>query len=75
MLVLRRKVGETILIGEDIEIELLEVSSQGAKLGIRAPRTTVILRKELKLTRDQNLAAASLPALTALTRTIDNLRG
>ena len=75
MLVLRRKAGESVLIGDDIEIELLDVNSQCAKIGIRAPRSTTILRKELKLTEDQNRMAAALPALPDLTRTLKNLRG
>ena len=61
MLVLRRRAGESLFIGDDIEIEILAVTSQGAKIGIRAPRETVILRKELKLTQQQNEAAAQAP--------------
>jgi carbon storage regulator CsrA len=63
------------MIGEEIEIELLEVNSQSVKLGIRAPRTTMILRKELKVAGDQNRAAAELPSLPDLTDTINKLRG
>jgi carbon storage regulator CsrA len=63
------------MIGEEIEIELLEVNSQSVKLGIRAPRATMILRKELKVAGDQNRAAAELPPLPALTDTINKLRG
>ena len=74
MLVLRRKAGQTLLIGADIEIEVLEVNSQGAKIGIRAPRTTSVLRKELKLTREQNRVAAAAPPMAELTRTLENLR-
>lgn len=62
MLVLRRRAGESLLIGDDIEIELLELTPQGAKIGIRAPRETIVLRKELKITRDQNTYAALGPA-------------
>ena len=58
MLVLRRRAGESLPIGDDIEIELLELTPQGAKIGIRAPRETVILRKELKITEQQNTRAA-----------------
>ena len=58
MLVLRRRAGESVLIGDDIEIELLELTPHGAKLGIRAPRQTVVLRKELKITQEQNARAA-----------------
>jgi carbon storage regulator len=58
MLVLRRRPGECVLIGDEIEIELLSVSHQGAKIGIRAPKSTVVLRKELRITQEQNTAAA-----------------
>jgi carbon storage regulator len=58
MLVLRRRPGESLLIGDDVEIEILAITPQGAKIGIRAPRETVVLRKELKITQQQNEAAA-----------------
>jgi carbon storage regulator len=58
MLVLRRRAGESLMIGDDVEIEFLEVNSQGVKIGIRAPREITILRKELHLTEMQNRAAA-----------------
>jgi len=58
MLVLRRRAGESLLIGSDIEIELLELTPHGAKIGIRAPRETIVLRKELKITQEQNALAA-----------------
>jgi carbon storage regulator len=58
MLVLRRRVGESLLIGQDVEIEILGIAAQGVKIGIRAPRETVVLRKELKITQQQNEAAA-----------------
>jgi len=74
MLVLRRRAGESLFIGDDVEVEILEVNAQGAKIGIRAPRETVILRKELMLVRHQNEAAAlGLPADFA--QAIQRLRG
>ena len=75
MLVLRRRAGEALLIGDDIEVELLAVTSQGAKIGIRAPKETVILRKELKITRQQNEAAAQGVALHEFERALEKLRG
>ncbi|MBM7566476.1 carbon storage regulator CsrA [Paenibacillus sacheonensis] len=47
MLVLSRKKGETIMIGNDIELTVLEVTPDGVKLGISAPKEIGILRKEL----------------------------
>ncbi len=54
MLVVRRRAGEILLIGESVEIEILEVSGGQVKLGIRAPREIAILRKEIQLTAEQN---------------------
>ena len=74
MLVLRRRAGECVLIGDDIEIELLAISPQGAKIGIRAPKDTIVLRKELKITQEQNTRAASGLSMPEFERTIKNLR-
>jgi carbon storage regulator len=75
MLVLRRKAGQSVLIGDEIEIEILDVNAQGAKIGIRAPRSTVVLRKELKIAAEQNQVAAKLPPLNDLALTLNSLRG
>ncbi|MBM7607970.1 carbon storage regulator [Lysinibacillus composti] len=48
MLVLSRKVGETIWIGEDIEIVISEVKGEQVKIGIRAPRSIDVIRGELR---------------------------
>lgn len=58
MLVIRRRAGESIQVGDDIEIQILEVGPTRVKLGIVAPQRVAVLRGELKLTREQNLAAA-----------------
>lgn len=47
MLILARKPGESIVIGEDIEITILEVEEGRVKIGIDAPRDINILRKEI----------------------------
>lgn len=74
MLVLRRRAGESLLIGNDVEIEVLAITAQGAKIGIRAPRETVVLRKELKITQQQNEAAAQGLAQADLKRALEKLR-
>jgi carbon storage regulator len=73
MLVLRRRAGESILIGDDIEIEVLELNPQGAKIGIKAPRELVVLRKELKITEEQNALAARGPASQDLSQALQEL--
>ncbi|MFS8580225.1 MAG: carbon storage regulator CsrA, partial [Novibacillus thermophilus] len=47
MLVLRRKVGETLVIDENIEVVVLQVEGDRVKLGIQAPKDVEIVRKEL----------------------------
>lgn len=74
MLVLRRRAGESFLIGDEIEVEVLALSQQGAKIGIRAPKETIVLRKELKITQDQNSQAASTPSIKDLEQVIKKLR-
>ena len=53
MLVLSRKVGEALRIGEDIELVILDVNRGQVRIGIEAPKTTNIVRSEL-LTRMQS---------------------
>lgn len=47
MLVLTRKKGESVLIGEDIEITVIKTDDGSVKLAITAPKHITILRKEL----------------------------
>lgn len=46
MLVLSRKKGQTVMIGEGIEIEVVEVRGRRVRLAIRAPKTVPIHRLE-----------------------------
>lgn len=47
MLALSRKINESIIINNDIEIVILEVKGDQVKLGINAPKSVPIYRKEL----------------------------
>jgi carbon storage regulator len=48
MLVLQRKKGETLLIGENIKISVVDVGTDAVKLAIEAPKEVKILRGELE---------------------------
>ena len=47
MLALSRKQGESIMIGNDIEISLLEIKGEQIKIGISAPKSVPVYRKEI----------------------------
>lgn len=55
MLVVTRKKGESILIGENIEITIVKVEEGAVKIAISAPKDVTILRKELyREVREEN---------------------
>ncbi|WP_411682038.1 carbon storage regulator CsrA [Clostridium thailandense] len=59
MLVISRKKGESILLGDDIEITVVKIDDNSVKLSISAPRSVTILRKELyKEVEQENKKAA-----------------
>ena len=75
MLIIRRRRGESIVIGEDIEIEILETSPTQVKLGISAPKEITVLRSEIRVTRDVNRASSSpIPDSEKLTQLVEQLR-
>lgn len=67
MLVLSRKKGESLMIGGDITITVLEVQSDKVKIGIDAPKEVTVLRKELfeNITLE-NIAASNITLDQAL---------
>lgn len=54
-----RREGETILIGDDVEIVIAHISRSRVRVGIRAPRETPVIAHEVKLVREENRAAAA----------------
>jgi len=60
VLVLTRRKGEALVLGDDVEITVLEVSRHQVKLGVQAPRSVSVYRKEIyEKVREANRAAAS----------------
>ncbi|MBP1564509.1 MAG: carbon storage regulator CsrA [Oscillospiraceae bacterium] len=59
MLILSRKVGETLCINDDIEIKIVEVSGDKVKVGIEAPKDVSVLRSELRHTMESNKNASA----------------
>ena len=60
MLYLTRKVGEAVIINDNIELTVVEVRGKSAKLGFTFPPDASVLRKELhERIKQENLAAAA----------------
>ena len=58
MLVLSRKVNESIMLGDDIEVKIIAVDGDQIKIGIEAPKALKIFRKEIfEAIQDENKAA------------------
>ncbi|BBO23243.1 MAG: carbon storage regulator CsrA [Armatimonadetes bacterium] len=63
MLVLTRKVHQSIVIGDDIEVVVLEVRGEQVRLGIRAPRNVTVHRKEIyEQIHQENVEASEVRA-------------
>ena len=62
MLVLSRQRDETIMIGDDVEITVVDIRGDKVRLGIHAPRTIQVHRKEVyEAIQRENTAAANAP--------------
>lgn len=60
MLVLTRKPGESIRLGDDIKITVVEIDGNNIKLGIEAPRAVSIYREEVyQRIKEENQAAVA----------------
>jgi carbon storage regulator len=71
VLVVRRRAGEAIVLGDEIEIEVMEISRTRVKLGVRAPRAVTVVRKESAALAQENQSAACL--LSAHPEKLDDL--
>ncbi|MFP4379830.1 MAG: carbon storage regulator CsrA [Candidatus Sumerlaeia bacterium] len=61
MLILTRKSGETIRIGDDIVISVMEIRGNQVRLGINAPRSVTVHRQEVyEQIQEQNIQAAKV---------------
>lgn len=67
MLVLTRKLNQSIQIGDDIELTILSLDKDQVKIGISAPKNIEIHRKEVYIAiQDENTEAAKTPSIAAL---------
>jgi len=78
MLVITRKTDESLLIADNIEVTVLEISRDRVKLGVSAPRDITVIRYELVTAQNANRESAQIiskDALSALINEAKNSRG
>ena len=62
MLIITRRPGEKIMLGDDVVVEVIEVSGSSVRIGIAAPKSIPVYREEIwTAVKEENAAAASSP--------------
>jgi carbon storage regulator len=70
VLIITRRAGERIMVGDDIVVEIMEIVGNSVRVGIQAPRSVPVYREEIwNAVREENRAAvdaapAELPDVT-----------
>jgi carbon storage regulator len=71
LLILTRRVGESIVVGDDIVLTVFEVRGDAVRIGIQAPRSVRVNRKEIY----EELQRANAQAVSSSDDAVDALRG
>ena len=74
MLVISRKVDESLLIGDAIVVTVLAIEGDRVKIGINAPRETIILRQEIYQAVQDQVKIQELMAKETESETFEQLR-
>lgn len=74
MFVIRRKIGQSIRIGEQIVVEVLDATPNRVKLGVHAPADVRVARTEVLIAESQNREAAGSAAMDAVAALAEQLR-
>ena len=62
MLIVTRRAGEKVMLGDDIVVEVMEIVGSTVRIGIQAPRSVPVYREEIwEAVRAENRAAAEAP--------------
>ncbi len=73
MLVLTRKGNQSIMIGDEIEVSVLAIMGEKVRIGIEAPRSIPVFRKEVYVDIQRDRAEKDDPA--AVDEALDRLKG
>lgn len=74
MLVLSRKIGQSLLIGNDIRIKVVEIRGQQVRLGLEAPDDVPVIREELHREVAETNAGSAVPEAGAVAELAARLR-
>lgn len=74
MLVLSRRPGESVVLGDDITVTVLEVRGDVVRIGIDAPRSVQVHRSELLIQLEASNREAASPSEDAVASLADELR-
>jgi carbon storage regulator len=68
MLILSRKINEKIMIGDDISVSIIEIRGDQVRIGVDAPKTVKVFRREVfdAITAENRAAAESNPVFPEL---------
>lgn len=74
MLVLSRRAGESVVIGEDVTVSVLEVRGDVVRIGIDAPRSVAVHRAELLVQLEESNKEAASPSEDTVDSLLSALR-
>ena len=71
MLILTRRVGETLMIGDEVTVTVLGVKGNQVRIGINAPKTVSVHREEIYLRIKAEQEGGALPVQPTSSATVD----
>ena len=74
MLILTRKLGESIIIGENVQLSVVEINKNNIKVGINAPKDITIYREEVFEKIKEENKMSSISGIVNLTDISNNMR-
>jgi carbon storage regulator len=74
VLILTRRAGENVVVGDDIVISVIEVRGDAVRIGIQAPRSLSVHREEVWLELQKANSAAASPSDAAVGAALERLR-